>query len=151
MHGERFSLVIQPTFKIAGVKIDARRVANAVERASTEPEMKAGFLVEREAKKLMNRGGRTGVGQKRGTPSAPGTPPHTQSGELRSSIQTARAFSSVIVGPTVAYGAVHEQPDNPGDWAEFGGLRYPKRAFMRPALLNCMRKFAKFWAGLRLR
>ena len=142
---------ITPTFKMTGIKIDSRRVAIAVARASIAPEMKAGFLVEHEAKKLMQRGGRTGVGQRRGIPSAPGTPPHTQTGELRASITTARDGQAVIVGPTAPYGKVHEQADNPGEWAEYGGRRYPKRAFMRPALLNVMKKFAKFWAGLNLR
>jgi len=78
-------------------------------------------------------------------------PPHSQSSELKVSIEHARDGYSVVAGPTAPYGKVHEQPNNPGEWAEYGGRRYPKRAFMRPALLNVMKKFAKFWAGLNLR
>ncbi len=144
-------MAISPTFKLKGIKMYPMRVKKAVIRASIAPEMKAGFLVEREVKRLMHRGGRTGVGQRRGIPSAPGTPPNVQEGELRVSIATAQAGNAVIIGPTAAKGKVHEQPGNPGDWAEFGGRHYPKRAFMRPALLAVMKKFAKFWAGLRLR
>lgn len=147
----KWIMSISPTFKMTGIKTYPMQVKKAVQRASIAPEMKAGFLVEREAKKLMQRGGRTGIGQKRGIPSAPGTPPHRQLGELVLSIATARDGQSVIVGPTVPYGKVHEQPGNDGEWAGFGGRNYPKRAFMRPALLNVMKKFAKFWKSLNLK
>ena len=151
--------MIQPTFKLTDVKINAKTVAMSVKRASVAPEMKAGFLVERDAKASMKRGGaykaaqgtRKGKTARSGKPSAPGEPPNVQSGALRSSITTAKDGWSVIVGPTVLYGKEHEQPGNIGEWAEFSGRKYPKRPFMRPALLRMARKFAKLWRSLRLR
>lgn len=151
--------MIQPTFKIVDIKINAKEVARSVKRASIAPEMKAGLLVERDAKRSMRRGGafkatagpRRGKTARRGKPSPAGEPPHVQSGELRASITTARERGRVIVGATVPYAKVHEQKGVTGDWAEFGGRNYPKRAFMRPALLRMARKFAKLWRNLRLR
>ena len=143
--GFRFDM-IQPTFKITGIKMHTAELKRAVVKASMEPMMKAGALVEGDAKRSMRQGG----GASR-TPSAPGTPPNAQLGDLKKSITHARDGNTVIVGPTERYGQIHEQAGMAGDWAEFGGRNYPKRAFMMPALGRMARKFAKLWASLRLR
>jgi len=125
--------------------MNSRQVVSAVKQASVQLIMKAGFLVEREAKLSMVKGGRTtgpGGGMV-GTPSAPGDPPHVQTGNLRSSIQTAMTrWLTVVVGPTLMawYGRIHE----------FGSKNRAKRPFMRPALERTRRRFAALFKGLKL-
>lgn len=117
----------------------ARSVHNAVERASLKPLLQCGARVERAAKTSMRAGG--GVQR---TPSAPGTPPHVQTGVLRSSIATAEAsILEVVIGPTehAWYGRIHEH----------GGRHHPKRPFMRPALRKAQREFPREFKGLKLR
>ena len=144
-------------------------VLSAVRDAGMKPLMKAGLLVEREAKTSMARGGRrgskpAGVGAKklrgRGEywywradirkwvqASKPGEPPHVQSGVLRGSIATqATGYATVVVGPTSPpawYGVVHEQPGRPAK-------HHPRRPFMAPALRRVRSVFAKFWRNLPL-
>lgn len=124
-----------------------RLVVQAVAQAKGDPEMKAGLLVEREAKLSMHKGGRFEGprGGKMRIPSEPGDPPNVQTGNLRGSITTAREndlFGRVIVGPTRAawYGRLHEH----------GGRHHPKRPFMRPALVEVRQKFPALFLGLKL-
>ena len=63
----------------------------------------SGAMVERQAKQLVSIGGGS---LKR--PSAPGQPPHTQSGILRSSIGFAVESNQAIIGPVEKYGKIHE-------------------------------------------
>ena len=79
--------------------------------------------------------------------SAPGTPPHTRRGQLRRAILYAveKDRQSVVIGPDYGLIGLSATPH------EFGGRyrreRYPKRAFMGPALENVEDRLPKFWAG----
>jgi len=137
------------TAHLKHLEIRQREVKRAVERASVRPLVRAGTLVEREAKRSMKKGGAKGrVGPRGGyvrVPSPPGTPPHVQTGALRASIQTAPEVRIgrppvALVGPTEKYGAVHE----------FGGRHHPQRPFMRPALRRVQRRFPELFRNLRL-
>lgn len=132
-----------------GMKVEtwmnSKQVVSAVKQASMPRIMKAAFLVERDAKLSMSKGGRsTGSrGGKVGTPSAPGDPPHVQTGNLRSSIQTAPTNRlTAVVGPTLMawYGKIHE----------FGTRNRVKRPFMRPALARMRKHFPALFKGLRI-
>lgn len=125
---------------------DARRVLAAVAEAKRDPEMLAGAAVEREAKKSMRKGGRynSARGIKYRIPSAPGTPPNVQTGNLRASITHAREgqYGRVLAGTTnVAwYGRVHEH----------GGRYHPRRPFMLPALRAAQKNFPQFFGKMNL-
>jgi len=120
-----------------GCRVYRRLVLRKVAQAALDPLMECGLLVEREAKRSMRSGG-----GKTHEPSPPGTPPHVQTGALRSSVATAPVgLKTVIVGSIEWYGRVHE----------YGGRFHPKRPFMRPALLRVMSKFASKFRGLRVR
>jgi len=122
---------------ITGIVIHHARVKTAVTAGIAAPLMACGMLVEREAKQSMRKGG----GKAR-APSAPGTPPHIQTGALRSSITTApHGLCEVVVGPIEPYGQVHE----------YGGRHHPQRPFMRPAMLRAQSKFAGKFRHLKLR
>jgi len=126
--------------------------AKAKVRAALMPRLKkCGYLVEAKAKRLLSKGRSTkrmrlskttGAAEKvvEREPSAPGTPPHILTGNLRSSIKTEEDGDVVVVGPTTTawYGVVHE----------FGGRFHPARPFMRPALQQCATEFAPLFAGL---
>jgi len=138
------------TARITGVKIDNKRLARAVEKASVGPLEKAGALVEATAKRLMRKGGGGGRTGPRGgmvrVPSAPGTPPHVQTGALRASITHAITRRSsgtpiAIVGPTAKYGAVHE----------FGNATHPERAFMDPSLKRALPKITRLFRNMKLK
>ena len=113
-----------------------REVMQAVKQASVNPILKMGFRVEKAAKELLSVAGM-------GEPSAPGEPPHAQTGNLRASITTAKTDrGTAVVGPTrlAFYGKIHE----------FGGRKHPARPFMRPAYMQVKGQFAKEWRNLKL-
>jgi len=115
---------------MARVKRTHRVIADA-KRQSDEALVRAGYRLEREAKELLSEGGGSSH-----QPSAPGDPPHLQSGDLRSSIKTAQTTDgTVVVGPTVKYGATHE----------FGLRNYPPRPFMRPAFRHIEPQLERVW------
>ncbi len=127
-----------------GSVFDANGVLMAVREAGADtqgPMEFAANAVVIEAQRLLQKGARK-AGQKRGPPSAPGTPPHAQSSDLHGSIDSAPYRRGYIIGPRSKawYGRIHE----------FGGRRHPKRPFMRPALRNMKRKYAKLWKSLPL-
>lgn len=100
---------------------DRRKMGRKVKNASDQKLARIAAAIERAAKVSMKAGG----GSLR-EPSPPGTPPHVQTGTLRSSITFARAGRlRYIVGPTfiAKYGEKHE----------FGKEGLPPRPFMRPA------------------
>jgi HK97 gp10 family phage protein len=118
--------------------LDVRGVREAVAQASMTRFAKMALMVERAAKVLMKAGG----GAKH-TPSPVGQPPHVQTDNLRSSIQTARTFfGTYVVGPTTVawYGHLHE----------FGGRNHPPRPFMFPALLKVAARFPGEMGNLNL-
>lgn len=126
-----FELRVTSTLKFDEAK---KRVEQGVQARL----MKCGYLVEAEMKRLLSTGG-----GERHTPSASGDPPHLQTGNLRSSIQTARTQDGhVIVGPTTTawYGKVHE----------YGGRHHPARPFARRALSNTADKFPEHFGRLDL-
>jgi len=107
-----------------------RVIADAVAK-SDSALMKAGHMLERRAKTLLSKGG-----GRNGEPSAPGEPPHLQTGALRSSVHTAKTKKgTVVVGPTEEYGAKHE----------FGLRNYPPRPFMRPAFREIESDIKRVW------
>ena len=71
---------------------------------------------------------RKSMRKKKGVPSAPGRPPHSQTGTLRKNIVASqdKKTGNVRVGLSADgwYGRVHE----------FGGRKHPKRPFLKPAL-----------------
>ena len=80
-------------------------------------------------------------------PSAPGRPPHTRRGLLRSAILYAveRERGCVVIGPDESFVGTSASAH------EFGGRyrreRYPKRAFMGPALEQARDRLPPMWAG----
>lgn len=125
---------------IAKVFLDVIGVNKAVAKASTPRIAQAALLVERAAKVLMPRGG--------GSPpvarSKPGDPPFVQTGNLRSSITTAKIREGVyVVGPTLT--APY------GRWLEFGTRKMAPRPFMRPAVRQVAPQFPDLFRNLNLR
>lgn len=129
------------SMRVSQIRIEKAAVMRRVKPSVKSPLMKCALLVGNQAKRSMKKGGRPAKargprgGRARGTPSAPGTPPHVQRGNLRASITEAMVNPTLaIVGPTLEawYGKIHE----------FGGRHHPKRPFMRPALLSEKSKFA---------
>ena len=98
-------------------KFHAKKVREAVNEAVQKPGgplTKAGAAVQTEARISMKSGG----GSAR-SPSQPGTPPHTQSGAGRASIQHARTPEGTeVIGPIEKYMKIHE----------FGGVIRPRIA-----------------------
>lgn len=98
-------------------KFHPNKIMEAVKEAIGQPGgpmEKAAIAVENEAKISMKSGG----GSAR-VPSQRGTPPHTQTGVLRASIQHApTSYGTQVIGPTEKYGAAHE----------FGAVIRPKQA-----------------------
>lgn len=115
------------------------------EQAATRGAVaKAAHLIERRAKELLSVSGRGDQGRdskgrftsRGGSPSAPGEPPHLQSGTLRRSVTvdgpTPEMFGGyrgwkAQVGPTAVYGRVQELGGQTG----WGVL--PPRPYMTPA------------------
>ena len=143
----------------ARVKMNTRGVMAAAAAGRRRGLAKCAMLVEREAKRLLSRGG--GKSHK---PSAPGQPPHVQTGTLRSSLGFAvLPTGRAIVGATEIYAKVHEH----GTRGAGGTLKdiprrkkagskgkgksvtaMPPRPFMAPALRRSLSKFAKQFAGV---
>lgn len=144
------------------VVVDYMAVRKAVKQAEMPRLLQCGAIVEGIAKKSM-RGGwistgntkvdRSAFGKQYGSKhrgskkthdyyaSAPGSPPHVRTGNLRNSITFApTSKGTVVVGPTrmAWYGAVHE----------FGGRHHPRRPFMWPALLEAVKKFPQKFKDL---
>jgi hypothetical protein len=107
---------------------------------------KCAALVQSEAVRGMRAGGRSvGVrGGKVQTPSASGTPPNVQTGNLRGSISfavIANEFRAIVGSqPSAWYGRVHEHGDS----------THPQRPFMRPALQNASTRYKQFFKQLQL-
>lgn len=138
--------------KLTEIDIRDKEMLARLKKRTVAPLREAAFLVEREAKTSMEKGGRVKVGPRGGKkvriPSPPGTPPHVQSGIGRNSIRSAFIFGlgdtpmTAVVGPTnVAFymGHIHERG------GEFGGRRYPARPFMVPALRRVQGNFPELF------
>lgn len=77
--------------------------------------------------------------------SSPGSPPHTQTGQLRTSIRYAleKERDTVVVGPSRSdidvIGNVHEFGGS------FRGRKYPARPFMKPGFEQIKKRLPSFW------
>lgn len=104
-----------------------RGVLRRTEQATPEAMLRAGFVVQKEAQRLLAL---TSHPAGTPTPSAPGSPPSLVSGALRRSItvepptRTADGWS-ISVGPTIVYGRVQELGGGPSS--------LPPRPYMAPA------------------
>ena len=85
---------------------------------------------------------------RRGKKQSPaGTPPHTRKGQLKRAILYAveKQKAASVIGPA------YEIAGTSGSAHEFGGRykkqRYPRRAFMGPALQENLPRLPKMWAG----
>jgi len=117
---------------------DMRRVAAAVRKASITSLGHAGAAIRLVARRSIKRSPAA---------SAPGRPPHTRRGLLKSAILYAvePRGASVVIGPDVGFvgtsAAAHE----------FGGAykreHYPRRSFMGPALEQVKDRLPRHWAA----
>lgn len=109
-------------------------VVQTVLDESNEALEEVGKEVEATAKKLLSVGGGS-----EHEPSPPGAPPHTQSGALKDSVDSALTEDHTeVIGPTQKYGVVHE----------FGSRLHPQRPFMRPALRKVQGNLSQFFEDL---
>lgn len=109
-------------------------------KAAIEAEMirrlvACALLLVAHAKRLVSTAG-TGVGRGKGgkfrrkygsNPSAPGEPPHKQTGRLRASITWEQSGRAVRVGTNLLYGL----------WLELGTATMAARPWLRRALAEC--------------
>ena len=122
----------------ARVQFDPHKVMRASRRSNITTLGHAGAAIRLQARHAIRKGKK---------PSAPGKPPHTRKGRLRNAIKYALAADkqSVVIGPDVAVAGTS------GMAHEFGGRykreRYPKRAFMGPALEKAKDRLPAMWAG----
>ncbi len=127
------------------VQMDMDNLRRRLDSAVKGSLLRAGLVVELEAKKSMRRGAVRGKGKDRWMESSlPGDPPHVRTGTLRSSITTAlrRAGREVIIGPT--------RIAHYGEYLEFGTSKMAARPFMGPALEKARPKIpAQFKGSLR--
>lgn len=113
----------------------------ALDQAVTKQLQVIGAKIERKAKLSMRVGG----GEKR-EPSEPGTPPHVQTGTLRSSIGYAVIMK--VTGPALLvgwgtkawYGAIHE----------YGSKIHPERPFIKPAADSVLGNLQSAFSGFNL-
>lgn len=91
-----------------------------------------------------SRGGHK-VRRARHAASRPGTPPHTQRGQLPNAIVFDVAPKSVVIGPRRS--VVGESAGAHEFGGEFKGADYPDRPFMGPALERAAPRFAGSFAG----
>ena len=119
-------------------KSDMRRVAAAARKASIQSLGHAGASIRLVARRSIKRSPAA---------SAPGRPPHTRRGLLKSAILyvVEPRGASVVIGPDVGFvgtsAAAHE----------FGGRYkrevFPRRAFMGPALQEVKDRLPRYWAA----
>ena len=125
------------SFRIrAKLRFDFGKVQRVANKSAITSLGHAGGAVMRAAKNLIRRSPKA---------SSEGTPPHTRKGLLKRAIQYAVEPSkkSVVIGPDVNY------IGDSGKAHEFGGFfrreKYPKRAFMGPALEKVKDRLPSFW------
>jgi hypothetical protein len=86
-------------------------------------------------------------------PSMPGTPPHTRKGQIKRAIlysverpgARAGTGSRAFIGPSYEMMGVSASAHEFG--GRFRGQRYPRRAFMGPALRENLPRLPRMWAG----
>jgi hypothetical protein len=119
-------------------RMDAQRVRSRAQRGNLRSLAHAGGYLRKTARQSI---------KKRPRDSAPGTPPHTRFGLLRTAILYAvdKERRSVVVGPHVQIFGRLGVPHEFG--TRFRGRRYPKRPFMGPALMKSRPVLPRHWAG----
>ena len=117
---------------------DVPKVLRAARRTNIESLGHAGAAIRLTARRSI---------RKREGPSAPGSPPHTHTGALRSAVLYAveKARERVVIGPAFAGVGTSAMAH------EFGGRyrksRYSKRPFMGPALEKLRDRLPRMWAA----
>ena len=123
--------MIKPKFSIKGTIFTAK-TKTALDASLHDRLGRAGAVVEAQAKVLVSKAGSPPA-------SAPGQPPHRNTGNLMNSIRFEFVgATTVAVGPSVFYGG----------FLEHGTRRAGARPFMRPALLMSVSKFPQIFKGL---
>lgn len=132
--------------------IDKRKLKAALEGGTADPIKKAAILVRDEAKRLLNVSGGKPRKKPRRIPfeywnsqrggyvlaSTPPKPPHKQTAALQRSIVIEKTEKGTFkVGSTLSYSSA----------LEFGKKKAGPRPFMRPALMNVMRRFPALFKG----
>ena len=120
------------TMRVKDIKMRSKEVMKRVERGTIDSAVKCAVIVADEMKRLLSVGGGS-----RHAPSAPGQPPHVQTGALRASVRFAKTKRGAIAGTLEWYGRIHE----------FGGRNHPKRRFALPALRNTQHRFPAQYRG----
>ena len=122
----------------AKTKFNRKRVSAAAKRANITNLGHAGAAIRLAARHSI---------RKAKGPSAPGTPPHTRKGRIKSAIKYAvtPGRQSVVIGPD------YEVAADSGAAHEFGGRfrneNYDRRPFMGPALEKTKDRLPRMWAG----
>ena len=137
--------------KVPGGKhfFDAEGVKRAVAQAIVKPLEACAILLRDEAQRLVSIAGG-------GEPSAPGQPPHLQTGRGRRYIfhaeDTQATTPTYVIGPTPPgwyMGWIHERGGYfPWRVREFGGRYFPPRPFLRPARDAVAPSFPQFFISL---
>lgn len=124
----------------ASAKSEVGRVAKAAEKAAFRNLGHAANRIMKDA--------RASIVTNKNEASPAGTPPHTkaQAGHnLRTAIRYDSTSEDAVVGPMGSMvgeaGATHEFGQ------ERGGIDYPERPFMGPALEQNLDRFAESWRG----
>ncbi len=119
---------------------DFRGIEKKVERGAKNAFARAAFALRKTAQQSIERQARPGDRAR------PGDPPKTRRGQLRRAILYAADSEGAVVGPTarlIGYSAaVHEHG------GERGGVQYPARPFMAPALEQEITTFADEFRGM---
>lgn len=120
-------------------KDESKNVLNAAEKGIFTGLSRAAFVIRETAKSLI---------VKSSTPSAPGQPPHTKRGRLRSALwyDVDKKAQIAVIGPRATFvgtsAAAHE----------FGGRyklqTYRPRPFMGPSLTQAVPRLGSQWEGV---
>jgi len=117
---------------------DSRKVINAAQRSNFKNLAHASAAIRLTARRSIRRARKQ---------SFAGSPPHTRKGQLKRAILYAveKQKATSVTGPA------YEMAGTSGSAHEFGGRykkqRYPRRAFMGPALQENLPRLPKMWAG----
>lgn len=121
-------------------KVEMARVVKAVEKTAFRSFAHAAASIAKDAKASLEKA-------PEGEPSEPGKPPHTHKGAyLRRAIRFASDKEGAVIGPMASVvgeelGPTHELG------APRGGVDFPERPFMVPALERAIPRFAGEWKG----
>lgn len=134
---------------------DANKVKDAASRANftnlTHAAAAIRLTARHSIKKAPKARGRDEKGRFKSAgrvqPSMPGTPPHTRKGQIKRAIlySVERKAGRALIGPSYEMMGASASAHEFG--GRFRGQRYPRRAFMGPALQENLPRLPRFWAG----